>query len=56
MDPKKLPFLIPADKAAALILEGASKRRNVVYVPGIWRPVMFLIRSFPSLLFRLLNI
>ncbi len=56
MDPKKLPFLIPADKAATLILEAASRRRNVVYVPGIWRPVMFLIRSVPSLLFRRLNI
>jgi decaprenylphospho-beta-D-erythro-pentofuranosid-2-ulose 2-reductase len=56
MDPKKLPFLIPADKAATLILEGARARRNIVYVPGIWRPVMFLIRSFPSAIFRRLNI
>lgn len=56
MDQKKLPFLITAEKAAALTLEAARRKRNVVYVPGIWRPVMFLIRSVPSLLFRRLNI
>ena len=56
MDQKKLPFLIQADKAATLILEGASRRKNIVYVPGIWRPVMFVIRSVPSFLFRRLNI
>lgn len=56
MDPKKLPFLITAEKAAALTLEAARRKRGVVYVPGIWRPVMFLIRHVPSLLFRRLNI
>ena len=56
MDQKKLPLLITADKAATLILEGAKARRNVVYVPGTWRPIMFAIRSVPSWLFRRLNI
>lgn len=56
MDQKKLPFLITAEKAATLILEGAKARRNVLYVPGKWRPVMFIIRSIPSWLFRRLNI
>jgi len=56
MDHKKLPLLITADKAAMLILEGAKARRNVVYVPGTWRPIMFAIRSVPSWLFRRLNI
>ncbi len=56
MDQKKLPFLITAEKAAALTLKAASRRRNVVYIPSIWRPVMFMICSVPSLVFRRLNI
>jgi decaprenylphospho-beta-D-erythro-pentofuranosid-2-ulose 2-reductase len=56
MDQKKLPLLITADKAATLILDAAARKRNLVYVPGAWRPIMFLIRSVPSFLFRKLNI
>ena len=55
MDQKKLPFLITADKAASLILEAAAKRRAVAYVPGIWRPIMFIVRNIPSLIFRKMN-
>jgi NAD(P)-dependent dehydrogenase (short-subunit alcohol dehydrogenase family) len=51
----KLPMLISADEAARAILAG-SRRTGVVYVPARWRPIMLIIRSIPSFLFRKLNI
>lgn len=55
MDQKKLPFLITAEKAAALTLEAAARRRGVAYVPGLWRPIMFVVRNVPSFVFRKMN-
>lgn len=52
----KLPLLIPADKAAGLILDACRRRKNVAYVPGVWRPIMAIIRAIPSFLFRRQNI
>ncbi len=52
----KLPLLIAADKAAAQILRAARDRRNVAYVPGLWRVIMFVIRQIPSFIFRKLNV
>lgn len=47
---------IPADKAAALILRARDKKKTIAYVPGKWRPIMFVIRSLPSFVFRRLSI
>ncbi|HZP83034.1 MAG TPA: SDR family NAD(P)-dependent oxidoreductase [Chthonomonadaceae bacterium] len=52
----KLPMLIPAEKAAAGILAAARAGVHTAYVPGAWRPIMFVIRSIPSFLFKKLNI
>ena len=52
---KKLPLLIPAEQAAAQILEAARKRKNVAYVPGAWRIIMFIVRSIPSFVFKKMN-
>lgn len=49
----KLPLMISAEDAAhqitATILRGRSTE---VYVPKIWRPIMWVIRNVPSFLFR----
>ncbi len=47
---------IPADRAAGLILQARDRRRSIVYVPGKWRLIMFVIRNIPSVLFRRLSI
>jgi NAD(P)-dependent dehydrogenase (short-subunit alcohol dehydrogenase family) len=49
-------WLIPADRAAELILRAAARRRAVAYVPARWRLLMTVIRSIPSFLFRRLNV
>ena len=41
----------PAD-AASQILRAAARGAQNVYVPGKWRPIMFIIRSIPSFLFQ----
>lgn len=47
---------ISADRAAGLILRARDRKRAVVYVPGKWRLVMFVIRNIPSVVFRRLSI
>jgi short-subunit dehydrogenase len=53
---KKVFWVIPAEKCAALILEGADKKRQSFYVPARWGLVAFVIRSIPSFLFRRMNV
>jgi NAD(P)-dependent dehydrogenase (short-subunit alcohol dehydrogenase family) len=52
----KLPMVIPASQAAEQILAAAARRATVAYVPGKWRPIMFVLRSIPSAIFKKLNI
>jgi NAD(P)-dependent dehydrogenase (short-subunit alcohol dehydrogenase family) len=47
---------ISADRAAELILRARDRKRAIVYVPGKWRPIMFVIRNIPSFVFRRLSI
>ncbi len=55
LDRSKKPLLIEADKAAHLIIDGAKRGKNVVYVPWMWRPIMAIIRSVPSFIFQRLK-
>jgi short-subunit dehydrogenase len=52
----KLPLMIPAERAAAAILNAARRRAGNVYVPGVWRGIMFVIRHVPSFLFKRQNV
>jgi NAD(P)-dependent dehydrogenase (short-subunit alcohol dehydrogenase family) len=47
---------ISADRAAQLTLRARDRRKAIVYVPGKWRLIMFVIRCIPSVLFRRLSI
>lgn len=49
-------WLIPADRAAELIIAAARKGKTVAYIPGRWRFVGLVVRSIPSVLFRRLSI
>ncbi len=55
LDKKKLPMLITSDQAAEMILHGMV-RDGVLYVPGKWRLVMWLVRHVPSFVFKRLNV
>ncbi len=52
----KLKGAISADKAAELVLRARDKQKSIVYVPGKWRLIMFVIRSIPSFVFRKLSL
>lgn len=49
-------WVVPADKAARLILRHAHRGSVTAYVPGRWRWVMAVIRSIPSVIFRRLSV
>lgn len=44
----KLPMAISPQEAARRILEAARDKRSIAYIPGKWRPIMFLIRNLPA--------
>ena len=52
----QLKGAISADKAAELILKAQRQQKAIVYVPGKWRLIMFVIRSIPSFVFRKLSL
>jgi hypothetical protein len=47
-----------ADPAAVAraIIRGVRKKKSVVYVPRIWRLIMFVIRSIPESIFKRLDL
>jgi short-subunit dehydrogenase len=52
----RLPLLIPAEEAARRILAAAARRARTVYVPPVWRPIMFALRKIPSAIFQRLDV
>lgn len=44
------------NKVAQQIVGAVNGRRDVLYTPGIWRPIMFVIRSIPERVFKGLNL
>jgi NAD(P)-dependent dehydrogenase (short-subunit alcohol dehydrogenase family) len=50
------PLLVSADAAAAGILRAACRGPLVRYIPGRWRPIMFVIRNLPGPIFRRLDL
>jgi|SRR5215831_1707500 len=48
-------FASPA-RVAKGIVTAIVTRKDVVYVPGFWRPMMFVIRSIPEFVFKKLNL
>jgi short-subunit dehydrogenase len=45
-----------ADQIAAGIVRAVERRQDVVYLPGFWRPVMFVIRHIPERVFKRLRL
>jgi len=55
MGVEKTPFAIEPERAANLIWDGMKKRKQVIYIAGIWKLIMLVIRHIPSVIFRRLN-
>ncbi len=51
----KKPLLIPADKAAQMILTAAKKGAGNAYIPGVWRWIFLILRNIPSTIFKKMN-
>ena len=54
----KLPPLLTVspERCADDIYRAFAKRKNVVYTPGIWRYIMFIIRMLPEFIFKRTNL
>lgn len=50
------PLLARPETVARDVLRALGKGRSVVYTPGVWRPIMALLRALPAPLFRRLPI
>ena len=48
-------FATPAQVAKGIV-KAIANRKDVVYVPWFWRPIMFVIRSVPEFIFKKLNL
>ncbi len=45
-------FVVAPERAADLIFEAWRKKREVVYVPSFWRPIMAIVRAIPERIFK----
>ena len=45
-------LVVPPDRAADLIFAAWEKKREVVYVPWFWRPIMTAVKLIPERLFK----
>ena len=52
----KLPMAIQADVAADRIVAAIHRQAQVAYIPVQWAPIMAVIRSIPSVLFRRMSV
>ena len=48
----KLFLVASPEKAARQITDAILRGREESYVPGFWRPIMFLVRSIPEQIFK----
>jgi short-subunit dehydrogenase len=56
VDPKKLFWVLPAERCAEIVVAAADKKRRSFYVPWRWTLVALALRSIPSFIFRRLNV
>jgi decaprenylphospho-beta-D-erythro-pentofuranosid-2-ulose 2-reductase len=53
--PGGILFATP-ERVARGIVNAIDRRRDVVYVPGYWRLIMWVVRSIPERIFKRLNV
>jgi short-subunit dehydrogenase len=53
---RKNPLFASASRAGRGVHRAIERRRNVVYIPWFWRPVMAVLRSMPEGMFKRLRL
>ena len=53
---KKGPLFAQPGKVGKGIYKAIKKRRNVVYLPWLWRPIMLIVKSIPEPIFKRLSL
>ena len=53
---KKGPLFAQPGQIGKGIYKAISKRKDVVYLPWFWRPIMFIVRSLPEPIFKRLSL
>ena len=53
---KNAPKLAEVDDVAAALVKAIDRGSDVVYVPGIWRVIMAVIRAIPERMFKKMNL
>src|SRR6266481_5663406 len=53
---KKGPLLAQPGKVGKGIYKAIKKRKNVVYLPWFWRPIMLIVRSIPESIFKRMSL
>ncbi len=48
-------MMVPPQKVAGDIARAMQSRKQVIYTPGRWALIMFIVRNIPSIIFRRLN-
>jgi len=52
----KLPFLAQPEKVVEDIFRAVDRKKDIIYTPFIWWPVMTIIRAIPEKIFKKLQI
>jgi decaprenylphospho-beta-D-erythro-pentofuranosid-2-ulose 2-reductase len=53
---KKSPLFASPRRAGQGVYQAMKKRKDVVYLPGYWRLIMFVVRSIPESIFKRLSL
>jgi len=52
----KNPLYSSPEQVGKLIYEGMKKGKDIIYVPGFWRLIMFVIKHIPESIFKKLSL
>jgi hypothetical protein len=50
------PLFASARRAGRAVYRAIERRRDVVYIPWFWRPIMAIIRALPEPVFKRLRL
>ncbi|MCX6146418.1 MAG: short-chain dehydrogenase, partial [Candidatus Kapabacteria bacterium] len=52
----KSPLMAKPELVGALIYRSINQKKDIVYLPGFWRIIMFIIRNIPESIFKRLKL
>lgn len=50
------PLFASPERVASEIAKAIDRRKDVIYVPGYWRPILWVVRSIPERIFKRLDV